>query len=654
MSKNNIPINSLVLFFTLFLLFSFNPIISSSFQEYLSEDIPTSNTTKVLDLNTSIDLVHLGGAFSIKETDTDFYLSTNFSNFTSHSVGTFRLIFQTEDIFLENATDILCKFYDLEISDEDLMEELNILDNSGSECFGYFKEGNEKMIFEGIYLHKDKNNKRLGIVLRNDGQINAKVNVYVRIGNKELGIEDGIVKENEEYTRVPYKFKMLDFIGLSSNQIIFYSSTRNIHIYHLIEKSNNEGEKKAMLEEIYYGSIIPLNIEDKFINRKIFDLEEELILITEKYSVEESEEDLQFEIKLYADNLKIDYYVSSNPIGRPLNTPLSLQLSQPKEKKCILLNYNQKEKGKNLYYEIIYGNVSSISVEVNPNGQRWEDTLDNAKKLNLNKLIYSLEPDQEKHIDIICVENSDFYPSLINFYYNDPINVGRSLSPGEIFISVINKTSSLMPITITNHTKSDYVDITFKLYSKSKDKDIKIIYGNEEKLIEGGNTIFNIRERSSDLNDIKITNNNQNSDVRLILTVGKQVIENKKSSENKDFYYDKEKSLYFYKLPKSSEEINYSKITLTVKGIQKNHTANYCFINSQGNIIEPNKEGCYQVDSEKENKIEIINPYSLYSESFINNPYNKNNEEDLIDFYLIIKSLNTLDEEEIKINFIPN
>ena len=87
-------------------------------------------------------------------------------------------------------------------------------------------------------------------------------------------------------------------------------------------------------------------------------------------------ESFKFEvIKLHSDFL-LDYYVSSNKEGRPLNSPLLINMTECTGPYYVILNYNAHDNGKTLILDEIYGKLSHVGVATNLEQETWEDMLE--------------------------------------------------------------------------------------------------------------------------------------------------------------------------------------------------------------------------------------------------------------------------------------
>ena len=75
-----------------------------------------------------------------------------------------------------------------------------------------------------------------------------------------------------------------------------------------------------------------------------------------------SEEEFQFEVKFLDSNYLIDYFVSLNQEGRPLNIPLLINMTECTNPYYIILNYNKEESSKTLIIDQIFGKMASLSV----------------------------------------------------------------------------------------------------------------------------------------------------------------------------------------------------------------------------------------------------------------------------------------------------
>ena len=84
-------------------------------------------------------------------------------------------------------------------------------------------------------------------------------------------------------------------------------------------------------------------------------------LIANSYGLKSQlEESFKFEVLLFDSNFLLDYYVSSNPEGRPLNSPLLINMTECTSPYYVILNYNAHDSGKTLILDEIYGKHGKI------------------------------------------------------------------------------------------------------------------------------------------------------------------------------------------------------------------------------------------------------------------------------------------------------
>jgi hypothetical protein len=130
-------------------------------------------------------------------------------------------------------------------------------------------------------------------------------------------------------------------------------------------------------------------------------------------------ESFKFEVLKLKSEYLLDYYVSSNSDGRPLNSPLLINMTECSGPYYVILNYNAQDSGKALILDEIYGKLSYLGVATNLEQETWEDMITkDIKSLNLNEKKYSL-PISANNMDVYRLECQ--LPIMLNFYYVNEI-----------------------------------------------------------------------------------------------------------------------------------------------------------------------------------------------------------------------------------------
>ena len=155
-------------------------------------------------------------------------------------------------------------------------------------------------------------------------------------------------------------------------------------------------------------------------------------------------ERLQYQVKFFASDYLLDYYMGTNLNGREKNSPLAINMTVCDEPYIVILNYNKPEKKVSLYIDQIYGKINSISVATSFSSNTWDDMLSkDLKEIDLTLRKYELEANAQTHMDVYKVQCK--VPSLLNFYYVDESAKIPELNYGQVVISTLkaNKVISL-------------------------------------------------------------------------------------------------------------------------------------------------------------------------------------------------------------------
>ena len=642
-----------------------------------------SKNPLIIELDKAMDLNHTGKNLNISNiTNNDFFAQEsiffyyNFDPDPPPKFTTFTIFFRSNsknNSLVSNIFDIKCLYLDAgnNLSDISTVNYLKNISISESLCYGSFDIKNKSKYKGIIYNEKYKYNyqsfKKIVFMIKYDWDSLTEIEIFLRKNIYNLNNQEGIIKENEEYTLIPYYINLTSFRNIS-NEIVLYSPRNNLYLYYL----NDDIFNGSLL---YKGKIISLFTDLGNIFLK-YDNNEEIVLFTHPLfdntnnnSIEilennETDSSIFFEIVFSLEKIKIvNYYYFTK---FPNEQQLSLQIIEQKEKCCFIMNYQKDEveekkgngidnyniintKNKKLYIELIYGHINSINIyHINNNSDTWEKfiTSENRQNLTNNDVSYIENDNNQKdnYINMICAENNNI-PSMIHFYYtekeshqNPNISLSSSLielSPGNTYVTNIEN-GSLLNITITNFdNESNILDFTLHAFNNENKINLEMsidndIFVTDKNIIKG----FKIKIKNETKKKI-ILYNKANYSCNIIINIGLEINENDEIEikNNKEIIYNKKYDIYYFKLPMLFQEYKYSKLFVDVKSSNK-----YFISDSINSIVYPNCDNLYLNNS----FYEIINPYVVESEFFKN---------DNLNYYIIIKSKRENENINIEISY---
>ena len=625
-----------------------------------------------IEINKIFDENHIGLELNISSLDyiEDDYLFFYYNfKFYSKEVGTFRILLEflsTEAYMNYDNFEIKCLFVDnnTNISDINIIRYLKNISIEQSNCIGAF-DINNKGKYNGMYrtnIRYDIDSKII-FIIKNDWDIISKMKIYLRTNIYNLPFQEGIIKEKEELTLKPYYINLSDFESIA-NEIILYSSLNDLYLYYL----NNE-KNKYNPSLLYKGNIIVLYTNKNIINSRYNNIKD-MILLTSTLDNNNNEDnnilENYFEIKFNLKNSDINYNYYYLKDNFPYNNQISLQMIGQNKKYCFILNYQNEDNTNNdninrkeLYFELIYGQIKSITVYTELNESSWDKLIENGQNFNLNESYYIINNNfKNKFFNMICAENINI-PSMIHFYYsklkNNEFNY-IELSLGETYITNIQKRNQLH-LNITGFTNNNAFDFVIHIFNNENIVNIEVNFGNDTKKIIEKNSIegFKIKIGDDDegTKEIKLYNKGEYN-CSIIIKIGLQINENEDMKDN-NIYYNLKYNLYYFKFMKLFEEYKYTKITFDIElendsnnlPLFQNNINNTKFflMDNFDSIIFPNFDNFYfnsNNDYKNISSFEILNPFIL-NNKFL---YNKNNN-----YYLIIKPNQVINNLKLKINY---
>ena len=577
----------------------------------------------------------------------------NFESYPIPKMSTFRLLFEplSKNYSINNSnTDVKCIFVNINVNLSDI-NFLNNISQYNSNCIGAFDKNNESK-YEGIFRYYNDNNleeqkQKIIFIIKNDWNYISEIKIYLRNNIYNLTQHEGIIKEKEEYTLIPYYFNLSEYINIT-NEIIIYSSLNNLKLYYL-----NDYNSKIIPSLLYQGNIVILYTNKDIINVRYNNIDE-MFLITDSFN---NRIHNYFEIIFNLNKTKINYYYF-NKDNFLYNNHINLQMIEQNQKYCSLITYqndNDEQILKELYIELIYGKLKTITIYNDLNYTTWDELLKNGKNIHNNESFYILNSFlNNTNINFICVENKNI-PSMLHFYYTFFKNDSSllQLSPGETYIYNL-KSGNNISLNINGLNQYCDLDISLHIFNNEGLINIEVDLGNGSLSKINKNSIedFIIKIEEEKVKEIKIYNKGDYN-CRIIIKIGLQINENEDTKIN-NILYNSKYNLYYFKFPKLFEQYKYSKIYINIhsennsnlpqNGINKEQ---YLLIDNLYNIIYPNYKNNYnfinnKINYENYSYFEIINPLRIYNEGL----YDRQNTN----YYIIVKPYENT-KINIKIDF---
>ena len=560
-----------------------------------------------IDQNIPEDDNHKRAEFEFKEEDSDIFFKYESSTLPSNLITSFRIEFDNYGTEISNYK-VLCTNIEKSKTDSDIISTLRNLKDSDSACIDGFKK-------DGLYdtiVRLDNNNKILAIMLQNKNKVHFKGRLNLRINERILKTDEKKPNDAETYTLVPYSINVTSFREKQTSKILLYSNTHSLNIYYA--GGNNYPNK------LFSGNILniytnPNQIRQKYHNAYI------MTLIVNP-SETNTNDDFKFEINLYPSNYLLDYYVSSNSDGRPLNKPLLINMTECNAPYYVIFNYNKKETKRTLIIDQIYGKFESLSVAYHFTNNTWEEMINNdMNEVDLYKRKYNLPSDEEAHIDVYKIECKESL--MFNFYYTDEEESISKMDYGDIKILNLKSYESIIIPFMANLTDPK---IIIEIYNPVITPAV-IIKTKENETIYQSNTLIELSNFTL-VNGITFKERAGSNGTRIIVKVG-YPINQWNDTEDQNVQYNKDLDIYAFKFPMDDSKYNYTYVMLNTSGTNEDDNVKYCFTPNIGLPLKPSSENCYRVAKDNPYTLKVYNPLNMYKDF---------SYEDILPFYVTFKT----------------
>jgi hypothetical protein len=507
-----------------------------------------------------------------------------------------------------------CVFVSNKASEDEMISEVNkAVREDKSCCVGDNYEGNNG--FDALINAKyESGNNRLVIQVlygfgegENDDEEN---DATIIIKNKGTDLsEQGQYPSKEPYSAIPYVIDLLKIRGTSTkdyvSKILFYSNTREMQMFYITDSN----PKPVTL---FTGNIMMVYTNEELIKQK-YQGATTMILLTDALSETERPsigEQYRFITYFFKSEMNVQYFLSGNEKGRPLNNPTAIEMTSCTQPYYYIMNYNKVEDKRKLHIDTVFGEKKAIKLAQKLNEASWDQLIENMETITGDEVV--LEHQNRFHFDVIEVTCN--VPLLINLFYTDPEESKvTNLETGDI--------------TVLSLAKGQQQDLTFKMgekgpfhYSFTVEKNSK--YNPKISITFNGKNEMEITENGvytkywvSQYNKIEIQNNdvsgNTNTRVIFKFGIGIETIYDK----DKNGVYsnlndeDREYNLYGY-IYDQNNKLDYTGVDFKVTTEEDN--VKFCYSTNIGTYIYPSLQNCYRVGKNNPYTISTLSPYVMY------------------------------------------
>ena len=561
--------------------------------------------------------------FTVGPDDQKYYFKYTFTTTPASRIGAFRFDFDQFDTASVN-NEVLCTFVDDTTADSQIVSTLDSVTKDTSACIGTFKEDG---IFDGIFEY-DKSKKRLAILLKTASELSANVNVYVRNKETTLSVNEQEVNDFAKYSLIPYTIHISHF-RTSASKILFYSKTRDMQMYYV------EGSTPYP-ERLFFGNIMSVYTNPEMVRQK-YKNADTMILLTRPFNAEEPVgETFQFQVKFFASDYLLDYYMGTNPDGREKNTPLAINMTECSEPYYVILNYNKPEsKVISLYIDEIYGNLKSLSVAPTFSSVRWEDMITkDLLEIDINARKYDLPKNSQTHMDVYKIECS--VPSLLNFYYVDSTAKVPDLDYGKVAIASL-KANKVVSFPFVSGIETP--QLTIEIFNPVTTPFVMINDGINEYIINKNSLTKAMLLNTN--NAIVVKERGGDDNTRVIIKVGYNTLRWEKKYDY--VVYNQTLNTYVFSFPVDAKNKYRAYALLETSGTNTENNVKYCYGTNIGSAILPSSENCYRVSDKNSYTIKIMNPAVMYKDYEL--------DETLI-YYVSLRPTSLQDSFNVKVTFV--
>ena len=530
---------------------------------------------------------------SFTSTDTLYYLKYDFgTNLPTSAMTAFKLDISPYSSSMSNYK-IYCANVDSSATDSDLISAIDVIRNDESKTTCLHITQLDGTVNTLMKLDSTKTKIAIGIYIPANVQCNARI--FFRIKERILDVSENKPLIVEPYSIVPISINTQTFRNSDkkASKILFYSSTRNLRMY---ESTSSNG---PIL--LFSGNILNVYTNLDMIRQKYHNAS----IMTLLASSSGMQDSFSFQVICLESQFLLDYYVSSNPEGRTVNSPLLINMTDCSNPYYAILNYNSPDTKKTLVLDEIYGKLSFLGIATSLTQYTWEDMLNyDMKSVNLNERKYALPANSSNHIDIYKLQCT--LPIMLNFYFIDDTSQSSKMDEGDVHIFILEPFQEINVPFVEGITSPEII-IEVHHPENSPEVIIQVDTNIEKTYTE------NTLERFVPMtltNGITIKERGGSSSSRVIIKVGFPT--NSWTQVNPNIKFNQKNKIYLFEFPKDIKESFYTFANLTISGTNADDNVKFCFTSSIGGGLKPSSENCYRVSKQNSYTLRFYNPYIMY------------------------------------------
>ena len=546
------------------------------------------------------------------------YLYYDFTNSPVGDVASLKIINEGDvDITI---TKVICGFTAPGSTDEAMLDTINRVPREGTNLC----QGNGKKDSSGynaiINAENVKgNNKRLLIMIQygfgddNEDKDSLKdETIPLRINLRITGFDVSQAKdynENEANVLVPYVLDLKKIRGDETtanyiSKVLIYSSKRELEMYHL---------KDGTPTQLFSGNILLVYTNELVVKEKYHGATT-MILLTESLFKDSSiiiGESFRFKTYFFKSDNTMNYFVSSDPDGRPINIPTIMELPSCDKPYYYILNYHYPEKRDlTLHIDQIYGEIATKKIATVLNKEDWYDLVDSMEEFYENE--YLLNKKDNYHMDVI--EATCTIPSLLNIYYTDDENpILTGIGPGDA--SIINLSpNEEKDFQLQTSVRTGYTIVyTFNVLLENDVPNIGITFPGNETIYAKQNGVY-IKKSEKEYSTIIVKNEEigGSSKTRVIFKYGYEIEDKFEPIINDLYHLNETFNLFGYVFKTDDNWLNYTSISFLVSTMEEN--VKFCYSTNLGLFMEPSLQDCYRVGIANTYTITVLNPYLMFKD----------------------------------------
>ena len=534
---------------------------------------------------------------SFAEADTINYLKYDFSsNVPKSLITSFRIDISPYSSTMSSLK-VFCTNVPSSATDSELISAIDQIksDETKSTCLHINQNDGT---FDSL-IKLDGTNTVMAIGVYIPAYVAATAKINLRIKEEILGISDLKPSIVEIYSIIPVTIDTQLFRNSDqkASKLLFYSKTNVLYMYESIS-----GNAPV---ELFNGNIMNVYTNPEMIKQKYHNSFYMTLLTTARTQNNNLQDSFTFELVLLGSSSLLDYYVSSSPTGRVVNSPLLINMTVCTEPYYVIFNYNSPDTRKTLILDEIYGKLKSFGIATELTQDNWKDMTDyDIKAVNIEDRKYELPANSPNHIDVYKLECT--LPIMLNFYYIDDTSQSSKMGEGDVHIFILEPYETLNVPFVSGVSAPE---IVIEIHHPENTPNVQIKVADLDEKIYTENTLDRFVPMTIS-NGITIRELGALSSTRIIIKVGYAYNSWKQTSPN--IKYNENNRTYLFEFPKDAKEGFYTFGNLTISGTNSQDNVKFCFTSSIGGALKPSSENCYRVSKTNSYTLRFYNPYIMY------------------------------------------